>query len=596
MQPIATAPKDGSFVILEDEATGTREIAKWLGDNWVGENGTSIPFHPTRWTIFTEKQDGVDQKRTERRRQSSRRSDGESGYLAEESAASGTRSRPSSTRSRPSAVRSKPRDRATQKGRSSNVVELSSSLPFERRTRYRSKVLLLLGICSAMMVVLLFFSHVADHQATQMANPETSSRSVESSRGSFLTNSSNESPKAGHRLETEHVIPVTADNKTIQNHSENEGARADALAKELAEARREMEARLALATARATQAWDFAQAAETTGRQHQQALDEERARADALAKELAEARREMENRLVLATATATQASDSAQAAEATQQALDEEGARADALAKELAETRREMEARLALATARATQASDSAQAAETTGRQREQALDEERSRADALAKELAETRREMEARLALATATATQAVDSARAAEASTRDRQQGLRDRLVQLQASLAEAITAVSPNAQVAVDRSSGWTQYREKDLGLAFDLPTHIFPLESAKRGSLGTSFFSAEGRAQVRVFGSVNEANETPRHYLHRTARREQINFTYVRIAQTFFVASGTRDETIFYRRCNFSRSAEKRIGCIQLDYPQREKSAWDASVTRMSRSLRMVAPD
>jgi hypothetical protein len=547
MQPIATAPKDGSFVILEDEATGTREIAKWLGDNWVGENGTSIPFHPTRWTIFTEKQDGVDQKRTERRRQSSRRSDGESGYLAEESAASGTRSRPSSTRSRPSAVRSKPRDRATQKGRSSNVVELSSSLPFERRTRYRSKVLLLLGICSAMMVVLLFFSHVADHQATQMANPETSSRSVESSRGSFLTNSSNESPKAGHRLETEHVIPVTADNKTIQNHSENEGARADALAKELAEARREMEARLALATARATQAWDFAQAAETTGRQHQQALDEERARADALA-------------------------------------------------KELAETRREMEARLALATARATQASDSAQAAETTGRQRQQALDEERARADALAKELAETRREMEARLALATATATQAVDSARAAEASTRDRQQGLRDRLVQLQASLAEAITAVSPNAQVAVDRSSGWTQYREKDLGLAFDLPTHIFPLESAKRGSFGTSFFSAEGRAQVRVFGSVNEANETPRHYLHRTARREQINFTYVRIAQTFFVASGTRDETIFYRRCNFSRSAEKRIGCIQLDYPQREKSAWDASVTRMSRSLRMVAPD
>jgi hypothetical protein len=170
------------------------------------------------------------------------------------------------------------------------------------------------------------------------------------------------------------------------------------------------------------------------------------------------------------------------------------------------------------------------------------------------------------------------------------------LRDRLLQLQASLGETITAVSRSSDVAAERSSGWGQYRDKELGLAFDLPAHIFPLDSAERGPAGTLFSSPDGRAQLRVFGFVNEANDTPRQYLRRTAKTDEANFTYVHTASTFFVASGTRDGMIFYRRCHFSSSAEKRIGCIQLDYPQQEKRAWDAAVTRTSRSLRMVALD
>ena len=53
-------------------------------------------------------------------------------------------------------------------------------------------------------------------------------------------------------------------------------------------------------------------------------------------------------------------------------------------------------------------------------------------------------------------------------------------------------------------AVERS-GWGQYRDKEVGLTFDLPAHIFPLDSAKEGSFGTVFSSPDGRAQVRVFG-------------------------------------------------------------------------------------------
>jgi hypothetical protein len=160
---------------------------------------------------------------------------------------------------------------------------------------------------------------------------------------------------------------------------------------------------------------------------------------------------------------------------------------------------------------------------------------------------------------------------------------------------AALVCVSSMVGSSGVSAVERS-GWGQYRDKEVGLTFDLPAHIFPLDSAKEGRFGTVFSSPDGRAQVRVFGERNEASDSPRRYLDRIAKTEEANFTYVRTAPTFFVASGIRDGVIMYRRCNFSSSADKRIGCIQLNYPQREKRAWDAPVTRMSRSLRIIARD
>jgi hypothetical protein len=164
-----------------------------------------------------------------------------------------------------------------------------------------------------------------------------------------------------------------------------------------------------------------------------------------------------------------------------------------------------------------------------------------------------------------------------------------------------LAALIVSVSgllgSSGAAAVESSAEWGQYRDKEAGLVFDLPAHIFPPDSAKQGRVGTVFTSRDGRAQVRVFGSANEVNDTPQRHLNRIAGSgERADFTYVRTTPTFYVASGTRDGVISYRRCNFSRSGENRIGCIQLNYPQRDKRAWDAPVTRMSRSLRLVARD
>jgi hypothetical protein len=144
-------------------------------------------------------------------------------------------------------------------------------------------------------------------------------------------------------------------------------------------------------------------------------------------------------------------------------------------------------------------------------------------------------------------------------------------------------------------AIERAGTWSPYRDRESGVQFDFPSHLFPQKSAGQERSGSTFSTADGRARLRVFSRANAANETPRAYLRRVARTEEADFTYIRTADRFFVASGTRDGVIFYRRCNFS-SADRRIGCLHLDYPQREKRAWDDTVTRISRTMRLVDSD
>src|SRR6266446_7859128 len=50
-QTIGTAPRDSTIVILEDDASGTYDVAHWSAEagKWVGENGEPSKITPTHW-------------------------------------------------------------------------------------------------------------------------------------------------------------------------------------------------------------------------------------------------------------------------------------------------------------------------------------------------------------------------------------------------------------------------------------------------------------------------------------------------------------------------------------------------------------------
>lgn len=167
---------------------------------------------------------------------------------------------------------------------------------------------------------------------------------------------------------------------------DQERARADDLARELASLRAELDA------AR-TAGQEVTQAAEAAIKQ-KQALEldrnQERDRADALARELISLRAELET----ARAAGLETAQTAAAAKIEQeQAFGKEREKTETLARELAAARKEAEASSALlADALQKIAANSANAAE-----HERALASERDRADALARELTSARNELEA-------------------------------------------------------------------------------------------------------------------------------------------------------------------------------------------------------
>jgi hypothetical protein len=160
----------------------------------------------------------------------------------------------------------------------------------------------------------------------------------------------------------------------------------------------------------------------------------------------------------------------------------------------------------------------------------------------------------------------------------------------LVSIVLGCLAVVTDAAARDQAGADRTSGWGRYRDRDFGMTFDFPAHIFSLKSAEQGGEGVVFSTPDGRARIRLFAFRNEANDTPRRYLGRIAKAGEGRFTYVRTTPRFFVASGTRDSAIFYRRCNFPASSDHRVACFHMDYPQREKRAWDGVVTRISLPL------
>jgi hypothetical protein len=104
-------------------------------------------------------------------------------------------------------------------------------------------------------------------------------------------------------------------------------------------------------------------------------------------------------------------------------------------------------------------------------------------------------------------------------------------------------------------------------------------------------VGERLRSADGRALLTIYSRDNEAEDTPASYLKNNLRLPRTALDYERVTPTFFAISSSRQGLIFYSRCNFSADAGGVLHCFDLVYPQREQRAWDAIVTRISRSLR-----
>ena len=121
---------------------------------------------------------------------------------------------------------------------------------------------------------------------------------------------------------------------------------------------------------------------------------------------------------------------------------------------------------------------------------------------------------------------------------------------------------------------------------------DLPSAVFATaDGAAYRGVGRQFKTADGRAALAVYSQRNSQRDTPASYLRK-------NFSFPRSGRDLRAdhprflrglgSAGT--DKIFYSRCNVS-AIGGTLYCFDMQFPAAERAAWDAIVTRMSRSLR-----
>lgn len=147
--------------------------------------------------------------------------------------------------------------------------------------------------------------------------------------------------------------------------------------------------------------------------------------------------------------------------------------------------------------------------------------------------------------------------------------------------------AVVLAAGGTAAAQDR---WATYHNARFGTTADYPADVFTVRAPPPANGdGQTFRTADGRAELLIYGTHNVEDDTPRSYVAKYHNGPEV--TYKRVTRSFFVVSGVRDGKIFYSRCNFPAEADGIIDCLALRYPADDKAAWDAIVTRISRSLR-----
>jgi hypothetical protein len=242
---------------------------------------------------------------------------------------------------------------------------------------------------------------------------------------------------------------LTASTEQHRHALEEERARGAALATELAMARREIETQAALLRKAGDEPAQLKKAAGSATAELRQSLQREHDRAEALASELASARRDAETQVALSSKKGDEAAQLKKAAESAtaelRQSLQREHDRAEALASKLASARQDVETQVALSSKKGDEAAQLKQAAESTTAELRQSLQQEQDKAEALASKLARARQDVETQTALSRKAGDEAVQFKQAAEGTLAE---------LQRERGRAEALTRDLESARRTID----------------------------------------------------------------------------------------------------------------------------------------------
>jgi hypothetical protein len=152
--------------------------------------------------------------------------------------------------------------------------------------------------------------------------------------------------------------------------------------------------------------------------------------------------------------------------------------------------------------------------------------------------------------------------------------------------------AVAVTTPYMSTVLGMNARDWQVYADGYGTQVEYPSDIFSRSGgqSERG-IGERFLTSDGQSVLDVYSIRNGPSVSPEEFLRANLKTPRSELEYERVTNSFFAISNVNDGVIYYSRCNFSRTPQPLISCIDMKYPQNQKRAWDGIVTRISRSLR-----
>ena len=368
-RPLETAPRDGGFLILEEDANGKYDIARWAPEagGWVRENGEPIKITPSYWYPIEGENylQGLDISTSPSQPGMSGLSLRRDSFLfASDIIASHSDAAP-------------PETVAAVKTASTAVEPKRASHARNRFAAFSIAASLVVVVCIGMYFRAEVTSYMARDTVRQdLFRISTIGGQVVGQAGRWLSRNlesqvfpaqMSQGQNTQVDASTRHIAalqPQTEPDRVGTQASETTPAepatllepaaitvehsqapagerdRGATLASELAMARRDFETKAALLSKAADEAAQLRQTAEATATELRQSLLQERDRVAALARELATARRNLETGVALSSEAREEAEQLRQAAKAASAELEQERNRSAALARDLESAQR----------------------------------------------------------------------------------------------------------------------------------------------------------------------------------------------------------------------------------------------------------------
>jgi hypothetical protein len=143
--------------------------------------------------------------------------------------------------------------------------------------------------------------------------------------------------------------------------------------------------------------------------------------------------------------------------------------------------------------------------------------------------------------------------------------------------------------------------WITYRSDSAGLVFDYPADVFsvvgndPTEAMKGRTddrAGRTFSTADRRATLQIarVPNLDKVSVSELRNMAIAASYKGAKLDYNRVAETWYVVSGTQGSSTFYERVQFSCNG-RRLQIWSVIYPSAEGKDFEPMIDEMARRFR-----